>query len=88
VAQKYGLEIIGEDYQLEVTGHSLGAALSTVFSFYASCLPDERFTKDKPIKGKWSFSGTNKRFQGEPMTFLSESALAHVSCLRHLFANQ
>lgn len=48
LAHKYGLETIGEDYTMVVCGHSLGAALSTVFSFHAST--DERFTKNGPIK--------------------------------------
>jgi hypothetical protein len=39
---------IGKDYKIVVTGHSLGAALGTVFSFYASC--EERFTRNAPIK--------------------------------------
>ncbi|GKY91909.1 hypothetical protein MPSEU_000162500 [Mayamaea pseudoterrestris] len=48
LAHQYGISRIGEDYHLAVTGHSLGAALSTVFSFYAST--DERFTKNGPVK--------------------------------------
>jgi predicted lipase len=48
MAHKYGLERIGEDYSLAVVGHSLGAALSTVFSFFAST--DERFTRNGPIQ--------------------------------------
>lgn len=32
----YGRERIGEKFHLVVTGHSLGGALSTVFSFFAS----------------------------------------------------
>lgn len=43
----YG-KIIGDDFTLRVTGHSLGAALSTVFSFYASA--EERFTKNGAIE--------------------------------------
>jgi hypothetical protein len=48
LVDKYGQERIGEDYTLFVAGHSLGAALSTVFSFYAST--DSRFTRNGPIK--------------------------------------
>jgi hypothetical protein len=48
VAHRYGMERIGEGYTLAVTGHSLGAALSTVFAFQAST--DERFTRNGPIK--------------------------------------
>jgi hypothetical protein len=48
VAHRYGLERIGEGYTLSVTGHSLGAALSTIFAFHAST--DERFTRNGPIK--------------------------------------
>jgi len=43
-----GTKIIGEDYKVFVTGHSLGAALSTVFAFFASC--DERFTRNSYLK--------------------------------------
>jgi len=49
MAHKYGLERIGPDYKLFVTGHSLGGALTHFFSFYAST--DERFTKNGPVKG-------------------------------------
>ena len=49
MAHKYGLERIGQDYKLFVTGHSLGGALTNFFSFYAST--DERFTKNGPVKG-------------------------------------
>ena len=48
LAHHYGMSKIGEDYNLVVCGHSLGAALSTVFSFHASA--EERFTKNGPIK--------------------------------------
>jgi predicted lipase len=48
LAHQYGINRVGEDYHLAVTGHSLGAALATVFSFYAST--DERFTRNGPIK--------------------------------------
>jgi len=41
-------KVIGKDFKIVVTGHSLGAALGTLFSFYASC--EERFTKNAPIK--------------------------------------
>jgi Lipase (class 3) len=37
-----------EDYRVVVTGHSLGGALSTIFSFFASL--EERFTRHKPIQ--------------------------------------
>lgn len=33
---EYGKERIGEKFNLVVTGHSLGGALSSVFSFFAS----------------------------------------------------
>lgn len=48
VLHGYGSQIIGEDYSLYVTGHSLGGALSTLFGFYAST--DERFTKNGPVR--------------------------------------
>lgn len=48
VAHRIGSENFGEDYRLVVCGHSLGAALSTVFSFWAST--DERFTRNGPIQ--------------------------------------
>ena len=46
--QEYGSSLIGEDYSLVINGFSLGAALSTVFGFYAST--DERFTQYGPVK--------------------------------------
>lgn len=48
MADKYGRERIGDDYTLFVTGHSLGAALTTIFSFYASL--DPRFVKNGPVQ--------------------------------------
>jgi hypothetical protein len=39
---------LGKDYRLIVTGHSLGAALSTIFSFFASL--EERFTRNGPVQ--------------------------------------
>ena len=45
---EYGMQQIGDDYNLVVNGFSLGAALSTLFGFYAST--DPRFTKNGPIK--------------------------------------
>lgn len=42
------MKAIGKDYKVLVTGHSLGAALSTVFGFFASC--DERFTRNSYLK--------------------------------------
>ena len=47
VVHEYGSKIIG-DYRLVITGHSLGAALSTVFGLFASA--EERFTARGPIK--------------------------------------
>mmetsp|Transcript_21260 Transcript_21260/g.43720 ORF Transcript_21260/g.43720 Transcript_21260/m.43720 type:complete len:372 (-) Transcript_21260:453-1568(-) len=48
MVHKYGLERIGRDYKLFVTGHSLGGALTHFFSFFAST--DKRFTKNGPVK--------------------------------------
>ena len=48
LAQQYGIEKIGEDYSLVVCGHSLGAALSTVFAFHVSA--EEQFTQNGPVK--------------------------------------
>ena len=45
---QYCAAFSGGDYKVVVCGHSLGGALSTIFSFYASC--DERFTKNGPIE--------------------------------------
>lgn len=48
MCHKYGLEYIGPDYKMFVTGHSLGGALTHFFSFFAST--EERFTKNGPVK--------------------------------------
>lgn len=48
MACEYGKERIGNKFHLVVTGHSLGGALSTVFSFFASA--DGRFTRNGPVK--------------------------------------
>jgi hypothetical protein len=47
VTHWYGKQI-GDNYEVVATGHSLGAAMATLFSFYAST--DERFTKRGPVK--------------------------------------
>ncbi|KAL3916222.1 MAG: hypothetical protein SGILL_005275 [Bacillariaceae sp.] len=48
LAHKYGVEKIGNDYKLFVTGHSLGGALTNFFCFFASC--EERFTRNGPVQ--------------------------------------
>jgi len=48
MVHKYGLERIGQDYKLFVTGHSLGGALTHFFSFFAST--EDRFTTNGPVK--------------------------------------
>jgi len=48
MVHKFGLQRIGPDYKLFVTGHSLGGALTHFFSFYASC--EERFIRNGPVK--------------------------------------
>ena len=48
LVHKYGIDQIGSYYNLFVTGHSLGGALSHLFSFFAST--DDRFTKNGPVK--------------------------------------
>lgn len=47
VTHWYGKQI-GDDYEVVATGHSLGAAMATLFSFYAST--DARFTRRGPVK--------------------------------------
>jgi len=48
VVDRYGRQIADDNYEVFVTGHSLGGALATVFSFFAST--EERFIKSGPIK--------------------------------------
>jgi hypothetical protein len=48
LAHKYGIEKIGKDYKLFVTGHSLGGALTNIFCFFAST--EERFTRNGPVQ--------------------------------------
>jgi hypothetical protein len=48
LAHKYGMEKIGKDYKLFVTGHSLGGALTNIFCFFAST--EERFTRNGPVQ--------------------------------------
>jgi len=48
MVHKYGMEHIGQDYKLFVTGYSLGGALTHFFCFQAST--DQRFTKNGPVK--------------------------------------
>ncbi|KAG7358928.1 lipase class 3 [Nitzschia inconspicua] len=48
LAHKYGMEKIGNDYKLFVTGHSLGGALTNFFCFFAST--EERFTRNGPVR--------------------------------------
>jgi len=48
LVHKYGMDRIGPDYNLFVTGHSLGGALTHLFCFFASM--DERFTKNGPVR--------------------------------------
>lgn len=44
---RYG-NALGDDYKVFVTGHSLGGALATIFSFFAST--EGRFTQNGPVK--------------------------------------
>ena len=48
LAHKYGVDMIGDDYRLFVTGHSLGCALTNFFCFFAST--EERFTRNGPVQ--------------------------------------
>jgi hypothetical protein len=48
LAHKYGREMVGDDYNVAVTGHSLGGALSVFFTLHAST--DHRFTANGPVK--------------------------------------
>ena len=48
VVDRYGRQIADDNYEVFITGHSLGGALATVFSFYAST--EERFTRSGPLK--------------------------------------
>jgi Lipase (class 3) len=48
LAHKYGMEKVGKDYKLFVTGHSLGGALTNFFCFFAST--EERFTRNGPVQ--------------------------------------
>jgi len=44
----YYCDLVGDEVRVTVTGHSLGAALTNIFSFYAST--NDTFTKNGPIE--------------------------------------
>ena len=65
-------------YKLYVTGHSLGAALSTLVSFYLSCEPDEDIPK--PVM---NVNFASPRL-GDANVFLASEALERAGKLRIL----